>query len=97
MRSGAGRIELPPEQYKVTLLDVLREKLIHLRVNWTPCILDCTLHYPKEGDRVSGVYWLTEGEKGVGCNCNLSWRRHDARNEITHPPSTLTGCGPCDT
>ena len=37
------------------------------------------------------LYWWR------GCNCNLSWRRHDAGNEITEPPPTLSGCGPCDT
>jgi hypothetical protein len=27
-------------------------------------------------------------EEGCGVYCNLSWRRHDARNEITQPPPT---------
>jgi len=57
-------MELSPEQDKVTLLDLLRQKLIYLRVNWTPCILDSTLHYLKEEDRVPGC---TDSQRVEGC------------------------------
>lgn len=57
-------MELSTEQDKVTLLDLLRQKLIYLRVNWTPCILDSALHYLKEGDRVPEC---TDSQRMEGC------------------------------